>query len=85
LNGFGDDALKLKDDIELIHGAYDDFQIEDYLNGTTAPVFFGSAVNNFGVKELLDSFVKIAPQPLPRETTKGLIEPETRTIFRIHI
>jgi len=85
---FGDDALKLKDDIELIHGAYESFSIADYLNGTTAPVFFGSAVNNFGVKELLDSFVKIAPQPLPRETTKGLIKPETEQfsgfIFKIH-
>ena len=85
---FGDDALKLKDDIELIHGAYETFTNEDYLNGTTAPVFFGSAVNNFGVKELLESFVKIAPKPLPRETTMGMIKPEDDNfsgfIFKIH-
>ncbi|MBK7631046.1 MAG: peptide chain release factor 3 [Ignavibacteriales bacterium] len=85
---FGDDALILKNDIELIHGAYETFTIEDYLNGTTAPVFFGSAVNNFGVKELLESFVTIAPQPLPRETTMGMIKPESDNfsgfIFKIH-
>lgn len=85
---FGDDALKLKDDIELIHGAYDHFSVEDYLNGTTAPVFFGSAINNFGVKEMLDTFIKIAPSPQPRETTSGIIKPESEKfsgfIFKIH-
>ena len=44
-----------------MHGAYDHFEIEDYRNGEVAPVFFGSAINNFGVRELLDTFVKIAP------------------------
>jgi peptide chain release factor 3 len=85
---FGDDAFKLKEDIELIHGAYESFTIDDYLNGTTAPVFFGSAVNNFGIKELLDTFIKIAPQPLPRETTMGQIKPDrdefSGFIFKIH-
>lgn len=85
---FGDDATKLKNDVELIQGAYDDFKVKNYLNGTTAPVFFGSAINNFGVKELLDTFVEIAPQPLPRQTTKGMIEPEDEKfsgfVFKIH-
>lgn len=85
---FGDDALKLKEDIELIHGAYDNFNVDDYLNGTTAPVFFGSAVNNFGVKELLESFIGMAPSPQPRETTKGIIPSEDEKfsgfVFKIH-
>ena len=85
---FGEDALKLKEDIELIHGAYDHFNVEDYQDGKVAPVFFGSAINNFGVKELLDTFIKIAPSPLPRETTIGMIKPETEQfsgfVFKIH-
>lgn len=85
---FGADVLSLKDDLELIHGAYDHFDVADYLSGTTAPVFFGSALNNFGVKELLDTFIKIAPSPLPRETTDGIVKPETSEfsgfIFKIH-
>lgn len=85
---FGDDAIKLKEDIELIQGAYDHFIVDDYINGSTAPVFFGSAINNFGVKELLDGFIKIAPSPQPRETTNGIINPEDEKfsgfVFKIH-
>jgi peptide chain release factor 3 len=85
---FGDDAVKLQEDLELIHGAYDHFNVDEYLSGTTAPVFFGSAINNFGVKELLDTFVKIAPSPQPRETTSGKINPESEQfsgfVFKIH-
>jgi peptide chain release factor 3 len=87
-NTFGDDAQVLKDDIELINGIYDDFKTEDYLSGELAPVFFGSALNNFGVKELLDTFVSIAPSPMARETTKGFIEPTytkfSGFVFKIH-
>ena len=67
---FGDDAVKLKHDIDLVNGIYDDFDVEKYRAGEQAPVFFGSALNNFGVKELLETFVDIAPSPVPRETTK---------------
>ncbi|MCF6270907.1 MAG: peptide chain release factor 3, partial [Melioribacteraceae bacterium] len=87
-NTFGDDATKLKDDIELVDGIYDEFSREDYLAGNLAPVFFGSALNNFGIKELLDTFVDIAPTPVSRETTKGIIEPTENKfsgfVFKIH-
>jgi peptide chain release factor 3 len=62
--------------------------VEDYLSGKVAPVFFGSAVNNFGVKELLDTFIRIAPAPIARETNVRLIQPDeskfTGFIFKIH-
>jgi peptide chain release factor 3 len=81
-------ARQLRADVELIEGVYSEFSIEDYLNGDVAPVFFGSAVNNFGVKELLDTFIRIAPPPKPRETTVRVIEPDekkfTGFIFKIH-
>jgi peptide subunit release factor RF-3 len=53
-------AAQLRADVELIEGVYPDFNVDDYLSGKVAPVFFGSAVNNFGVKELLDTFIRIA-------------------------
>lgn len=83
-----DFANKLREDVELTEVAFDPFSEEAFEGGILAPVFFGSAVNNFGVKELLDQFVKIAPSPLPRETTERLITPEepkfTGFIFKIH-
>jgi len=81
-------AKQLRTDVELIEGVYPDFSIEDYLAGHVAPVFFGSAVNNFGVKELLDTFIRIAPPPIPRETTVRIVEPDEKKfsgfIFKIH-
>ncbi|MCQ2267753.1 MAG: peptide chain release factor 3 [Bacteroidaceae bacterium] len=59
------DAEKLRADLELIEGVYPEFETETYLAADVAPVFFGSALNNFGVKELLDCFVEIAPSPRP--------------------
>ena len=59
------DASKLRDDLELIEGVYPEFDPQDYLDAKMAPVFFGSALNTFGVKELLDCFVEIAPAPKP--------------------
>ncbi len=56
-----DFAQQLRNDIELIDGVYPEFNIEEYRAAQTAPVFFGSALNNFGVQELLNCFVKIAP------------------------
>ena len=61
-----DDAAKLRDDLELVDGVYPEFSVEKYLDAEVAPVFFGSALNNFGVQELLDCFVQIAPAPVPR-------------------
>lgn len=81
-------AKQLRADVELIEGVYPDFDVEDYLAGNVAPVFFGSAVNNFGVKELLDTFIRIAPRPIPRETTARIVEPDekkfTGFVFKIH-
>ena len=84
----GDAAtMQLKEDMELV-GVYPAFDKEAYLNGAITPVFFGSALNNFGVKELLDCFITIAPSPKRRETTNGTIEPNTSEfsgfIFKIH-
>jgi peptide chain release factor 3 len=81
-------AKQLRADVELIEGVYPDFNVDDYLAGKVAPVFFGSAVNNFGVKELLDTFIRIAPPPIPRETTMRIVEPDEKKfsgfIFKIH-
>ncbi|MFT5157271.1 MAG: peptide chain release factor 3, partial [Bacteroidia bacterium] len=61
------DANQLREDVELIEGVYEPFDQTLYQEGLIAPVFFGSAVNNFGVQELLDTFIEIAPTPLPRQ------------------
>jgi peptide chain release factor 3 len=82
------DANALREDLELINGVYDGFPKQEYLDGKLAPVFFGSAVNNFGIKEMLDMFVEIAPNPLPRPTTLRDIDPGedkfSGFIFKIH-
>lgn len=71
----GDAADQLREDVELLQGAANPFAYEDYLNAGQTPVFFGSAINNFGVKELLDNFVELSPPPVPRETTSRLVSP----------
>ena len=82
------DAKHLRDDLELIEGVYPDFNEEDYLKGEVAPVFFGSALNTFGVKELLDCFVKIAPSPKPVQAEERVVLPQepdfTGFVFKIH-
>ena len=82
-----DDAQKLRDDIELVEGVYPDFDVNDYLNAQVAPVFFGSALNTFGVKELLDCFIKIAPSPKPVQAIERVVEPSeekfTGFVFKI--
>lgn len=81
-------AKELRDELHVIDTVYPDFDKEAYLRGEVSPVFFGSAVNNFGVKELLDCFIEIAPSPLARETEERLVAPEeekfTGFIFKIH-
>ena len=81
-------AKELRDDVNLLQGVYPEFEKEDYLEGVVSPVFFGSAINNFGVKEMLDVFVEIAPTPLPRETEERKVSPFeenlTGFIFKIH-
>lgn len=84
-----DSALKLKDDTELVRGCYEPFDRQMYCEGYLAPVFFGSAINNFGIKELLDTFVKIAPAPQPRSTSTRVVDPGEKEfsgfIFKIHV
>ena len=83
-----DDASRLRDDLELIEGVYPDFDTDAYLRGEVAPVFFGSALNTFGVKELLDTFVRIAPAPQPIEAVERTVRPEedqfSGFLFQIH-
>ena len=80
-------AAQLIEDMELVT-VYPEFNVDDYLSGAITPVFFGSALNNFGVKELLDCFVDIAPTPKPRETSSGIVTPTDHSfsgfIFKIH-
>ncbi len=82
------DADQLREDIELIDGVYGELNVEDYLDGKIAPVFFGSAINNFGVKELLDTFIRIAPVPRSRQTSVREVEAGENKfsgfIFKIH-
>ena len=72
----GDMAEELREEIELVRGASHELDLGAYLNGELTPVFFGSAINNFGVKELLDAFVEYAPPPQPRQAGKREIKPE---------
>ncbi len=84
----GEDAQILREELDLVYGVYPEFDVQDYLNAKIAPVFFGSALNNFGVKELLDVFVKIAPSPLSCQSLEREISPEeekcTAFVFKIH-
>jgi len=82
------DAEQLRQDIELIEGVYDPFNEVQYREGHLAPVFFGSAVNNFGVQELLDTFIRLAPAPRSRMADKREVEPTENKfsgfVFKIH-
>ena len=81
------EAMRLRDDLELIDGVYPAFDAVTYLAGENAPVFFGSALNNFGVQELLDCFVRIAPSPRSTRAEERDVNPEeekfTGFIFKI--
>lgn len=72
----GSAADELRTDIELLEGAANPFDLTEYLKGNQSPVFFGSAINNFGVEELLDALVDLAPPPGPRQTQTRLVAPE---------
>lgn len=82
------DADQLRQDVELIEGVYDTFDEQKFRDGQLAPVFFGSAINNFGVQELLDTFIRLAPAPRPRQADKRLVNPEEERfsgfVFKIH-
>ncbi len=80
-------AGRLRDDLELVDGVYPMFDVETYRSAEVAPVFFGSALNNFGVQELLDCFVEIAPSPRETKAVERVVRPEekkfTGFIFKI--
>ena len=82
------DASILREEVELVESVYPEFDNEVYLNGNISPVFFGSAINTFGVQELLHCFLDIAPSPLPKESEERLVDPYedkfTGFIFKIH-
>jgi len=70
----GDHLVDLVDEIELVRGASHEFDIQEYQEGKLTPVYFGTALRNFGVIQMLDDFVEYAPSPIPRETSDGTIE-----------
>ena len=82
------DAQQLYNDLEMIDGVYNPFDKAEYLKGDLAPIFFGSALNTFGVKELLECFVQIAPSPRAVEAVERVVEPMeeafTGFCFKIH-
>jgi len=71
----GSQAGELRGQVELLEGAANPFEREHFLNGSQTPVFFGSALNNFGVQELLEAFVELAPPPRPRNALTRTVEP----------
>ncbi|MCL5247659.1 peptide chain release factor 3 [Cellulophaga sp. 20_2_10] len=81
-------ATSLREDLELVHGVYPEFSKEKYLASEQQPVFFGSALNNFGVRELLDCFIEIAPSPRPKRAEEREVfaneKDFTGFVFKIH-
>nr|WP_321452149.1 peptide chain release factor 3 [uncultured Carboxylicivirga sp.] len=78
----------LREELELVEGVYPEFEIDSYRDASVAPVFFGSALNNFGVRELLHCFLKIAPSPQPSQAEERLVQPDEEKfsgfVFKIH-
>ena len=81
-------ANTLREELNLIEEVYPPFSHKAYLKGDLQPVFFGSALNNFGVKELLDAFIEIAPSPQPKKSEERLVDSKeekmTGFVFKIH-
>lgn len=81
-------AIELRENLELVNGVYPKFDKNAYLEGRQQPVFFGSALNNFGVRELLDCFVQIAPSPRPKNAEERLVNANEKDfsgfVFKIH-
>src|SRR5690625_3194309 len=81
-------AQNLREELELALGVYPEFDREEYLAGNLQPVFYGSALYNFGVREILDCFVEIAPTPQPKESTTRMVYPNEKEfsgfVFKIH-
>lgn len=83
-----DAADTLREELELVQGIYPTFDRDAYLEGTQQPVFYGSALHNFGVRELLDCFTEIAPRPLAKQAEERLVKPDEEDfsgfVFKIH-
>ena len=83
-----EDAKMLREEVELVESVYPEFDRDVYLKGDISPVFFGSAINTFGIQELLHCFLDIAPCPLPKDSEERLVDPFeekfTGFIFKIH-
>lgn len=83
-----EDAQKLREELDLINEVYSDFSNEAYSGGEISPVFFGSALHNFGVRELLDCFLDISPSPGDRPAEERIVNAEeekfTGFVFKIH-
>lgn len=81
-------ATTLREELELVEGIYPPFNSEEYLDGKLQPVFYGSALHNFGVRELLDGFIDIAPTPRPKKAEERLVLPTEKDfsgfVFKIH-
>jgi len=81
-------AQRLREELELVNGVYPEFNKEAYRQGNQQPVFFGSALNNFGVRELLDCFINIAPPPRPKSSEERIVDPKEKDfsgfVFKIH-
>ena len=75
------------DQVELVRDATPDFEVEKFLRGELTPMFFGTAMGNFGIREMLDDFVNYAPSPISRETATRIVEPDEVTfsgfVFKI--
>lgn len=84
----GADAQILREELDLVEGVYSEFDTAPYLAGDLAPVFFGSALYNFGVQELLDAFLEIAPPPKPSFAEEREVKPNENRfsgfVFKIH-
>jgi peptide chain release factor 3 len=89
VNRIGEPAAKaLREELELVRGVYPEFDRDSYLSGQLQPVFFGSALNNFGVRELLNCFTEIAPSPQPKQAEERMVRPDevkfSGFVFKIH-
>ena len=84
---FGMEWAQAKDELELVEGASPAFELDAFLGGTQTPMLFGSAVNNFGVREVLDALVDLAPPPGPKPALQRTVEPTepkfTGVVFKI--
>lgn len=84
---FGAEFTQAQDELELLAGASPEFSREDFLSGKQTPMFFGSAINNFGVQEVLDALVDLAPAPAERPSMQRIVKPEEKkfsgVVFKI--